>query len=259
LTRSEDQEAIEKVKHRSEAIKSVVEFATGGVLKFMAGDADVDILESVGTMASFAVDHFSDRTMGQLEAALEKDSEILEDAETREAMKGLEAAKAKMRGIFHEMRSARSALLVSMGKRKAAYETAGHASASVSGGSASTKAKIASLVAALPTVEYVVGSLQNLVDKTADASPTYSQEAGVGFGIAQWHRMPEANAFVRAIGFLEYYHTKFGVTLGEWQPRLASLKAVKERLGGARPVGNVESSEPSVEKSPESTDGREGG
>jgi hypothetical protein len=115
------------------------------------------------------------------------------------------------------------------------------------------------LVAAIPAVEYVIGTLRTLVEKSANANPAYTQEAGVGFGMAQWHRMPEADAFVKTIGTLEYCHMYFGVTLGDWQPRLASLIAVKNRLGGERPVGNVDTNEPTVEKSPEPSGGGEAG
>lgn len=44
--------------------------------------------------------------------------------------------------------------------------------------------KIAGYIGAIPIVESVLASLRNIADKTAHARPPYSEEAGLGYGIA---------------------------------------------------------------------------
>lgn len=233
---SEDKEALEEAKGHAEDVKKTLEFVFGGALKFLvaAPHEAVDMMESIGTMASYAVGKVSGHAIERAEAKLKADTVKLQGVEAKKAAEGFETAKAVMRGRVQAMKSAREAVLAELGERKASYETAGNASAKASGGSSATQAKLSALVAAVPAVEAMTGLIKGMVAKTAHKT-AYDSMAGMGFHMAVHAGRAEATNFVTAIGQMQFIHEKFKGLDAEWSSRLRSLQKVREQLGGVRP------------------------
>ncbi|MBL0214438.1 MAG: hypothetical protein IPQ07_11175 [Myxococcales bacterium] len=238
LTREvyEDREALEAAKGHAEDVKNTVEFVFGGALKAFVADPEeaVDLMESVGTIASYAVGKMSGNAIARAEAALKAATFKLHDTAAKEAASKFEEAKLAMRSKILAMKAAREAVLAELGQRKAAYEVAGTASAQASGGSRLTQAKISALVAALPVVEAMTGLIKGMVARTAH-QPTYDTTAGVGFHMAAHAGRPQATNFMTALGEMAFIHSRFQMLDVEWSRRLLSLQHTQAQLGGVRP------------------------
>ncbi len=243
---SEDKEALEEAKGHAEDVKGTVEFVFGGMLKYLVAGPEeaVDMMESIGTMASYAVGKVSGHAIERAEAKLKADTAKLQGVEAKQAVAHFEEAKSFMRRSVQAMKAAREAVLAELGERKASYETAGNASAQASGGSSATQAKITALMAGLPAVEAMTGLIKGMVSKTAHKTP-YESMAGMGFHMAVHARRGQATNFVTALGQMQFTHQKFKGLETEWENRLRSLQKVREQLGGVRPE-NDEDLEKSV-------------
>ena len=122
-----------------------------------------------------------------------------------------------------------------MTARRKAYNTAGKSAGDVAVGSRNSQQKIAAMIAAIPIVENAVAALQNIGNKTKNARPRYSPEAGLGYGIALYHKEKAAFNLPVAVGVLEWCNAFFGETYQDWSERLKSLRDLKEQIAGTRP------------------------
>lgn len=231
-----DKEKIEQAKEHAEKVQKAIEFVVGGVMKYtLAGPEEaIDAVEGLGAMASYAVSKISAHSIASAEKVLEEDTKELQTKETEAALAQLEKAKSEVKANLENLAAARGHLLAFLGERKNKYQTAGDASAHASGGDARSKAKISSMMAAIPVAEQLVGMLRNLSERCSDPRPQYSSDAGSGFAMALYDGNPKATNMVAALGDIAFLRSHFGQLLHQWGTRLQSLQQARTLLGGER-------------------------
>jgi len=233
----EDREALAKAKEHGEDVKASLEFLAGGLVKYMVLEPHEfgDLIESVGVMASYAVGKVSGRSIDAAQQQLQHDVAKLHTAEAAEAQMKVKDAQAEVLIALTSLKAAREHVLVALQERQSAYEEAGKASASASGGTASSRNKIAGLMTAIPTAEYVYALAGSLADKAARAAH-YSDAAAAGFHMAVYDQKVQARDFVSALDQIEYVRIHFTAIAGQWARRLGRLQQLQTRLGGVRPL-----------------------
>jgi hypothetical protein len=232
----EAKEEIERLKQETETVASIIEFIVAAPEKLASlAEEGVNKLEAVGTVATLMLKIFPSDEMQRATAKLAKAQATMKTAKAAELQAKLEAAKAGMAASIDALAGQKKLLAAKLMARRQAYSAAGVAAGGAATGSSQSQQKIAGIVAAIPIVESVIASLRNITAKTSKVRPPYSPEAGLGYGIAISHQNSAAFDLPNAIGVLEYSNTWFGTVQGEWQERLKSLNATKERIGGTRP------------------------
>lgn len=238
---AEDREALEKAQHHVELVKSGLEFIAGGLIKFAVVEAKEagDLVESIGSMAAYAVARHSDASISSLEEKLQADTNKLQTAAGRVAYARFEAAKKNSLGRVHAFRAARQRVIEAIQARQKAHVAAGKASAASSGGSSSSRAKISGVMAAIPAAELLLGLVKSIATISAEASAKYTEHAGSGFHMAVYDHRMQPTHLVSALDQLTYLQVHFGGLTVQWAHRLASLQEMQTRLGGARPNHDI--------------------
>ncbi len=241
---AEDREALEQAKGHAEDVKSTIEFIFGGAFKYLVTGPEeaADSMESFGAMVSYAVSKVSNRSIETAEAKLRVDTKKLQDEEANKALDDYQKAKGKASVALKKLGKARQQVLAAMNARKAVYVKAGRESAQASGGDASTRAKIAGFIAAIPTVEAISGMLRNLVMKVSGSPASYSPQAGTGFAMAVHAQRTQPTHFVTALGHLAYLKGTLSEASRLWDSRLAALQKARTQLGGERAADSPDTS-----------------
>lgn len=215
-----------------EIVGTLMSFAKG-VVHGAEGEIG-DAIGEIGTLAATIMGHLDDPRMHRLEQALERE-ELAEQHATEDALAhGLKEAKLGAHAAMRGVSAASSGLNQAMTQRRLAYNDLGLAAGRQVSGPQRSRRKIAAILAAIPLVELVVGRARALAGDDV-RTPEYDQAAGRGLGMALYHDVPVARAFLRACGELTYTRDYFGIVEGEWQQRLFALRQVKDRIGGRRP------------------------
>jgi len=238
---AEDREKLEQVQQHVERVKAGIEFVAGGLVKFaVLGPAEAgDIVESIGAMASYAISRYSDNAIGDLEAKLAADTQELQTTEAREVHAGFEAAKKWCLSLLSKFKAERHRVIAALLVRQHAYNKAGKASASSSGGNGSSQSKISGTMAAIPMAELLLGMVKSIATTSAEASTKYSTMAGSGFHMALYDRRMQPTQLVAVLDQLEYLKIYFSGLTAQWTQRLASLQKAQTRLGGSRPSADI--------------------
>lgn len=226
---------IEQLKGEAEQWKEAVELVTNmvtGVVHGLAGETG-DAISSLGTIVSTVVSHLNSDRLEKAEAKLAKAERKYKESRVIATWATVDSARASVRSKLHGVVGAKAKMQAALTDHRAAYNQLGMAAGSEIQCPEGSQHRISAMLAAIPLVEVVVARARAV--RNAAAMPAYTKESGIGLGMAEYHREPNAPAFKTAVSEMHWARDKFAAEATKWEERLAKLMEVKTAIIGESP------------------------
>lgn len=211
-----------------EAVSAAADSGGGGVAGKVKSVAESGI---TSTIAGKVVDLVNS---GEIAAATKKIAEAEREMAAAKGQQVRETEQGAKKGFAASLIAVEEAtieLKEKMKRREAALMAFGNAAAAAGGGSQREQDRMRALVQALPVVESVVATTDNI--RAAIQLPAQSDEAGRGLNLSLYAGYGDAQRFLHTVGLIKGYQERFTGVRDEWQQRLVSLRGAVNAMSAS--------------------------
>ena len=208
--------------------------AATAIVTLVTADSAHDAAESAGALAEHLVDALAQARLDELRGQLDAAERSLVSEVERGRLERYRQARSQLDAALARREQAQARARSALGARRRAYSDLGDSAGRHSGTRGDTRDRIRAMVASLPLLETVTSRVQAVLD--AIVEPAYTRAAGHGLGLAQHHRAPGGEEFLRFLGLLRGYEVIFRQHHHYWRGRLGAVELnVRELRGNAEP------------------------